>query len=141
MAAPAKRVNGGFPNSSVILDADGNLYGTTIAGEAGGVVYKVDTTGNETVLYTFTASEKYSLGVTRDAAGNLYGATASGGASDNGMVYKLDAAANLTVLYSFMGGDDGESPVSSVVLDPAGNIYGAAGGGAKAGGVIYEVQP
>jgi uncharacterized repeat protein (TIGR03803 family) len=48
--------NGAFPNAGVIRDPAGNLYGTTINGGASnaGVVFKLDTTGHQTVLYSFT---------------------------------------------------------------------------------------
>ena len=48
----------------------------------GGTVFKLDTTGKETVLYRFTEGTDGALpeaGVIRDAAGNLYGTTAIGG--------------------------------------------------------------
>src|ERR1017187_8120141 len=74
-----------------------------------GVAYKLDTTGHETVLYSFTggADGAYPVGVIRDSAGNLYGTTDSGGAANSGVVYKLDTAGHETVLYRFTGGADG----------------------------------
>ena len=48
--------DGGYPDAGVIRDSAGNLYGTTFEGGTAnaGVVYKVDTAGQETVLYSFT---------------------------------------------------------------------------------------
>ncbi len=48
--------DGEGPNGGVVRDAAGNLYGTTAYGGAFnfGTVFKLDTTGQETVLYTFT---------------------------------------------------------------------------------------
>jgi len=74
----------------LVMDAAGNLYGTTIFGGAHrncngdgcGVVFKLDPGGNETVLHSFTGSTDGALpwaGVVRDAAGNLYGTTLNGG--------------------------------------------------------------
>jgi uncharacterized repeat protein (TIGR03803 family) len=79
-------------------------------------------------------------GVVRDAAGNLYGTTFLGGSANQGLVYKLDTANNYTILYSFTGGADGGSP-ASLLLGPAGNLYGTAGGGAYNHGVVFKLDP
>jgi uncharacterized repeat protein (TIGR03803 family) len=140
---------GGNPRWGVIRDSAGNLYGT--AGGASnesqvykGVVYKVDTAGHETVLYSFTGGAdggEPSSGVIRDPAGNFYGTTSDGGASGFGVVYKLDSACHETVLYSFTGGADGGSPSGGVVRDSAGNLYGTtAGGGEGERGVVYKLD-
>jgi uncharacterized repeat protein (TIGR03803 family) len=139
--------DGGRPDVGVILDPAGNLYGTTGfgGGAEAGVVYEVDTSGNETVLYTFTGGSDGSrpAGVIRDSAGNLYGATALGGTAGigSGVVYKLDAAGNQTVLYTFTGGSDGLYPFGGVIRDSAGNLYGTTqDGGTGHDGVVYAVD-
>ena len=77
----------------IIRDSSGNLYGTTNNGGTAdeGVVFKVDTAGQETVLYNFTGGadggDPYA-GVIRDSAGNLYGTTFYGGTADAGVVFK-----------------------------------------------------
>ena len=76
-------------------DAGGNLYGTTKQGGALnlGTVFKVDPTGNETVLHSFTGTTDdgaYPYGaLLRDQAGNLYGTTVLGGSFDSGTIYKI----------------------------------------------------
>jgi uncharacterized repeat protein (TIGR03803 family) len=82
--------DGGFPVGGVIQDAAGTLYGTTLfggldssyCGFSCGVVFKLDNSGNETALYSFTGladgNNPYS-GLIQDAAGNLYGTTGYGG--------------------------------------------------------------
>jgi uncharacterized repeat protein (TIGR03803 family) len=73
-------------------------------------VFKLDTTGTETVLHSFTGGADGGnpyAGVIRDPAGNLYGTTYSGGASGQGVVFKLDTTGTETVLHSFTGGADG----------------------------------
>jgi uncharacterized repeat protein (TIGR03803 family) len=79
--------DGEFPLAGLVRDAAGNLYGTTsdggiyggVCGGFGcGTVFKVDKTGKETALYSFTGDPDGSnpyAGLVRDAAGNLYGTT------------------------------------------------------------------
>ena len=138
--------DGRYPYAGVIRDSAGNLYGTTISGgtKESGVVYRLDTSGRETVLYSFTGGADGSYaraGVIRDAAGNLYGTTEYGGAAGAGVVYKLDTSGNETVLHSFTGGADGGNPVAGVISDSAGNLYGTTqkGGSANAG-VVYKLD-
>jgi uncharacterized repeat protein (TIGR03803 family) len=137
-----------LPAAGVIQDVAGNLYGTTPFGGAfgWGVVFKVDPTGHETVLYTFAGGADGGQpfgGLIEDAAGNLYGTTYDGGlhtpnlldcGAGCGVVYELDPTGHETVLYSFTGGADGASPVAGVIQDAAGNLYGTA----SEGGVISE---
>jgi uncharacterized repeat protein (TIGR03803 family) len=140
--------DGAYPLDGVIRDASGNLYGTTNGGGASGagVVFKVDRSGNETVLYSFTGGTDGSYpwgGVIRDSKGNLYGTTSAGGASGAGVVFKVDTSGNETVLYSFTGGADGATPLWVVLArDSAGNLYGttSAGGGASNAGVVFKVD-
>jgi uncharacterized repeat protein (TIGR03803 family) len=139
---------GGTDGASPIAvtgDAAGNLYGTT---ESGGVtscnggggygcgtVFKLDASGTETILHAFAGGADgafpNSSGVIRDAAGNLYGTTYFGGASNSGTVFKVDPASNEAVLYSFTGGTDGGLPVSGVIRDGAGNLYGTTSSGGE----------
>ncbi len=139
--------DGSNPSAGVIRDSTGSFYGTSASGGAagGGVVYKLDTTGQETVLYSFTGGADGGdpvAGVIRDSAGNLYGTTYSGGTGGYGVVYKLDAAGHETVLYSFTGGADGGFPVAGVIRDSAGNLYGTTslGGAGFFGGVVYKLD-
>ena len=130
----------------VVQDAQGNLYGTTGGGGAygAGTVFKLDTSGNETVLYSFTGTGgdgSGPTGVVLDAQGNLYGTTNGGGAFGAGTVFKVDTSGNETVLYSFAGSPDGASPVAGVVLDAQGNLYGTTnGGGAYGAGTVFKVD-
>jgi uncharacterized repeat protein (TIGR03803 family) len=140
--------DGDSPFAGLVRDSAGNFYGTTNGGGASGagVVFKVNTSGNETVLYSFTGGADGSspLWVTlaRDSAGNLYGTTAGGGASNAGVVFKVNASGNETVLHSFTGGADGGSPYTGVILGPGGNLYGTATtGGQSDAGVVFEIKP
>ena len=151
--------DGGGPNA-IIRDSAGNLYGTTFsggmagagAGFGAGVVYKLDTAGHETVLYSFTGGADGCFpvaGVVLDSAGNLYGTTGNGGTANGsagpGVVFALDTSGQETVLYSFTGAADGAFPLSAVILDSAGNLYGTTFfGGTASGyaglGLVYKVS-
>ena len=142
--------HGAYPYAGVIMDAKGNLYGTTVGGGAQGLgtVFKLSTTGKLTTLYSFCSrsgcadgGEPYA-GLVRDAAGNLYGTTTlGGGSSSSGGVYEFSSSGKLTVLHSFAG-SDGESPRAGVVRDTAGNLYGTTeGGGSSGGGTVWKLTP
>jgi uncharacterized repeat protein (TIGR03803 family) len=136
--------DGAYPVTGLIRDAAGNLYGTTSRGGASayGAVFKLDATGNETVLHSFNyADGAYPSTLIRDAAGNLYGTTNQGGASGWGAVFKLDATGKYEVLYDFTGGADGAIPAEGLTRDPAGNLYGTTDfGGASGFGTVFKLD-
>lgn len=131
----------------LVRDGEGNLYGTTENSKGGdfGIVYKLDTAGNATQLYTFPGAGDNSYrglpnaGLTLDAEGNLYGTTPYGGMQ--GMVYKLDPTGQETTLYSFVPAPGGTNPTADVVRDRVGNLYGVTQlGGAANWGTVYKVD-
>ena len=137
--------DGANPYASLIRDSAGNLYGTTLFGGTSGfgVVFKLDPTGKETVLHSFTGGVDGGLpyaGLIQDRAGNRYGTTASGGTYGWGVVFKLDATGKETVLYSFTGGADGAGPRAGLIRDGLGRFYGTtASGGASGRGVVFRL--
>jgi len=122
--------DGGHPYAGVIRDTLGNLYGTTVGGGSGsGVVFKLDTTNTESVLYSFagypTDGAYPQAGLVRDTTGNLYGATVYGGAFGDGVVFRVNTSNTETVVYAFTGGVDGGNPYAPLVLN-AGSLNGTA---------------
>lgn len=129
--------DGRYPMATLLLDASGNLYGTTENGGVSnwGTVFKMDASGHETVLHSFTGGTdgRYPVGsLVSDADGNLYGTTTEGGTGcanhGCGTVFKLDTTNNETVLYRFTG-KDGRYPFAGLAIDRAGNIYGTTSQG------------
>jgi uncharacterized repeat protein (TIGR03803 family) len=149
--------DGGNPQGGVVFDSHGNMYGTNVNGGDGyGVVFEMtpaDGGWTYQVLYTFTGGEDgASPGSTLmfDSAGNLYGTAMSGGlpGCDGfgcGTVFKLSPSGSgwtETTLYQFRNSSDGADPEGGVVIDGAGNLYGATLGGESApGGTVYELSP
>jgi uncharacterized repeat protein (TIGR03803 family) len=78
-------VDGAFPSAGLVRNSSGNLYGTTeFANPAtgGAIVFKLNPTGKETVLFSFTGGTSGGHpdgGLIRDSTGNLYGTTQDGG--------------------------------------------------------------
>ena len=126
----------------LVADAAGNLYGTTYDGGKFGIgaVFKLDSSGVLTVLYSFTGgtdSDDPAGHLIIDKAGNLYGTTYGAfNTRGYGIVFELDTAGKLIVLHSFTEAADGEYP-NSLVMDAAGNLYGATLGGGTASGCYY----
>jgi uncharacterized repeat protein (TIGR03803 family) len=151
--------NGAGPQGTLVPDEAGNLYGVTDRGgddsiqqcTSGswygcGVVFKLDSHGNESILYTFTDGSDGSFpngGLLRGRAGELYGTTPS---LPGGNLFKLGADGKFYLLHTFEE-QTGYYPESGVITDSAGNLYGTtySGGLAKCGnygcGVVYKWEP
>lgn len=127
---------GGEPIAPLILDAEGNLYGTTSIPV--GSMFKMTTLGVETVLHNFTGTDGGDPrgALLRDKKGNLYG-TADEGGSDAcfmgygcGTAFELSSDGAFSVLHIFAGSpSDGSYPFAGLVRDPHGNLYGTTSSG------------
>jgi uncharacterized repeat protein (TIGR03803 family) len=143
--------NGRYPQAGLILDTNGNLYGTTYGGGAygKGTVFELSPSGAETVLHSFCAKTGCPDGshpradLVMDTAGNLYGTTYDGGTNSVGAVFKLSPNGTETVLHSFAAnGSDGTHPYAGLVMDTVGHLYGTTySGGANGYGTVFKVTP
>jgi len=152
--------DGCYPESPLLRDSKGNLYGTTSEGGGSGcsgyvgcgTIFKVTPTGTETVLYRFggppDSGAGPSAGLIKDAKGNLYGTTNFGGTYSMGTVFELTNKGAETVRHNFEGGPgDGQGPNAGLILDKLGNLYGTTTGGGASGaggygwGTIFKIAP
>lgn len=140
-------LDGIFPEGGLVLDAGGNLYGTTPGGGLCfqcGTVFKLDpTTGTETVLYLFTGGVDGGFpfaGLVLDLRGNLYGTTSSGGNVNFGTVFKVDPTGKETILHSFHRFRDGGDPHGGLLRDSM-VLYGTTiGGGTNKNGTVFRLS-
>jgi hypothetical protein len=163
--------DGGQPTGSLIVDASGNLYGTTAQGGSGqcqmngqvvgcGTVFELspppgkDKHWTKTLLYDFQGPDGNSpSALIGDTSGNLYGVTEFGGNGQCitwqipgcGIVFELSPAAGAwseTILYNFQGGSDGELPAVALVNDSVGNLYGTTMlSSGSSPGIVFELSP
>jgi uncharacterized repeat protein (TIGR03803 family) len=158
--------DGGYPQGSLVLDAEDNLYGTTGDGGASacsfttgcGTVFRLTPSGEETVLHTFPGDPDGSYvaaGVIRDSHGDLYGTTYFGGMRCSGVgcgtVFKLVRSGKEIILHRFefpnpseppkLRRQDGAHPLAGLVSDADGNLYGSTElGGPHNQGTIFKLS-
>jgi uncharacterized repeat protein (TIGR03803 family) len=149
---------GSQPESTLVLDSSGNLYGTDpFSNVSNGFVFELspqsDGSWTEKTLYEFKGGKDGSnvlAGVVFDKAGNLYGATFDGGTHGGlnpfGTIYKLAPIAGggwkKTALWDFNGPNGAFPGLGTLTIDASGNIFGATeGGGTNGHGAVFEITP
>jgi uncharacterized repeat protein (TIGR03803 family) len=136
--------SGSQPQCPLVMDANGELYGTTASGGPGlrGTVFRLTTNGVLTTLVSFNningATPRDGLILGDD--GNFYGTTAVGGANNAGTVFRMTPAGALTTLFSFSN-SNGANPLGGLILGKDGFLYGTTGfGGTNLGfGTVFKI--
>ena len=152
--------DGGNPESTLVFDKRGNLYGTTYQGGTSnlGVVFELIPHANgkwgEKVVHSFKGGGDGAHplgGVIFDKAGNLFGTTTYGGNTQCagsvpgcGTVYELSPNANGTMTEKILTrfhGSPHSAPYNNLLIDSFGNLYGTTSGESSGGGGVYELTP
>ncbi len=142
--------DGGAPYAGLILNANGNFYGTTTQDEVnhGGTLYEITPAGTVAPLVSLTGqgAEGIPYGSIVAAYDAFYGVTGLGGASEYGTVYKVTPSGTLTTLHTFSGTDGEEIGVTGVGLleGTNGNFYGVTAYGTESSngcGSIFKMTP
>jgi uncharacterized protein (TIGR03437 family) len=140
---------GDGPAAPLIQGADGYLYGTTYYGgntspcldssSGCGTVFKVDTSGNFTLLHAFSGPDGAhpAAPLIQAADGYFYGTTAYGGTVGYGTIFRMDTSGNVTVLHSFPAIG---MPLAGLLQASDGYLYGTASGGGLSPGLVFRID-
>lgn len=142
------------PQSNLVFDKLGNLFGTAYNGGANGrgTVFELKPKSGggwtASIVYNFGAGNDAAnpaAGFIFDKAGNLYSTTYEGGPANQGTVYKLTHTKKgwkESLLYSFTGGNDGAGEAAPLIWDSEGNLYSTSDwGGANGVGTVFKLGP
>ncbi|MGN6369881.1 MAG: choice-of-anchor tandem repeat GloVer-containing protein [Phycisphaerae bacterium] len=140
------RTDGNAPTGGVVADAQGDLFGVTLAGGSRtlGTLYEIPAGTNAvTILHSFTGGADGSLPsglLTIDGQGNLFGVTLSGGAFGQGTVWEFQPQSGvLTTLHAFAPGE-GTSPNGSLAVDAAGDLFGSTSDAGTGFGNVFQIS-
>jgi uncharacterized repeat protein (TIGR03803 family) len=141
------------PTAGLVQASNGDFYGTTLNGGAGGngTVFKITPSATLTTLYSFCSQPNCTdgaqpyAGLVQATDGYLYGTTEGSGANGGGTVFKMTPSGTLTTLYSFCsqsGCPDGSDPEAGLVQAANGDFYGTTRvGGTNSGGTVFRITP
>jgi len=136
-------LTGSNPQSGVVIDASGNLYGTTSQGGQYGYgdIYKISG-GSLSVLHSFTSTDGYGDGgVIIDGSGNLFGTTVGNYPSSAGIVYEYSASGKFTTIETFDLPTTGGYTSADLAMDAQGDLYDTTPQGGAAGvGTVFELK-
>jgi uncharacterized repeat protein (TIGR03803 family) len=165
IASGKQNGDGAEPNGGLVLDKQGEIYGTSYYGgyncphnsnQGCGTVFKLVPPTKQAGAWTQKALHIFkdapdgggpAAGVVFDRKGNLYGTTIGGGGGNppSGTAFELILGANGSwterIRHSFQEGNDGGQPRSSPIFDSTGNLYGTALGGQSNRGVVFRLTP
>lgn len=147
--------DGANSSAPLVQGSDGYLYGTTVNGGTNnlGTVFRISLTGGYSNLYSFLGptndGANPTAGLTKGTNGIFYGTTQKGGTTNNfGTVFKFNTNGTETMLYAFTGPtNDGNQPLTGLVLGSDGNYYGTATFGGITNydslgfGTVFRISP
>ncbi len=150
--------DGENPEGTLVLGADGQLYGTTLVGGANnrGVIYRISTAGDHEVVYSFPKLAEFRdgipvnstganprAGMMLSADGNFYGTASQGGEFGHGTLFRMSPEGQVSVVHAFGGPYfGGSTPLAAPVQDAAGNFYGTTlYGGPYHAGTAWRISP
>lgn len=143
--------DGYAPYSALVMDKQGNLYGTTAfggtnyggecSGTGCGTVFTLGTSGVEEVIHNFDGYDDGAYPFAKliiDGAGNLYGTTAVGGSQDLGVAFQLKTSGAIRI-FDFRANKGGSDPAAGLVRDAAGNFYGTTSRSPQNWGTVFKL--
>lgn len=141
--------NGGEPNTPIVFDDAGNIFGTAAEGGMYGSIYELSPSGSDwvgSIIHRFTRPSDGQLPIgLLFHQGNLFGTTTTGGDEGGGFVYELSQNGGQWVLNPLQNfAPDGFEPTVSapMISDPQGNLYGTSLSGGQFGkGSVFKLTP
>jgi uncharacterized repeat protein (TIGR03803 family) len=145
--------NARWPRGGVYVTGNGEVFGTTLYdGDCStcGVVYRLTPPPKGKTVWTYKILKKFVLykdgiGPTGPLAfynGNLYGTTSAGGDTSCGCgtVFRISPTGAYKTLHVFKPSKLGSTPISGLLIDKDGTMYGnTSAGGAHGSGIIYKL--
>jgi uncharacterized repeat protein (TIGR03803 family) len=129
--------------NSLLVDSNGNLYGTTSSGCASGAGTLFEVAANSNTITTIASFNTSPSGITIDSHGNIFGTTSSGGTGPYGgygTLFEVVAGSNIVTTLASFTGSNGINPNGGVIVDGNGNLFGVTTvGGSNNLGTVFEL--